>query len=271
MTRRFDREKVRSAFQSKADQYDRNIQVQRRVIDRFLEFVSGAGLTPRRVLDVGAGTGILAGALRRLYPDATMVCVDLAFAMNLAARDQLGGDGRVEILNADAERLPFAAGSFDLVVSTSTFQWLDTLDAAFSEVWRVLSPGGSFFLSMFGERTLFELKTSYRRALRANEPGARDRSHDFLPVAAVQAALERGGFASCSAVSELEVEYYPDVRTLLRSLKAIGAGNAAPDPLPGLGRRQTMFDMMEFYRVFFGNGSEVPASYDVIYSVGRKA
>ena len=61
-------------------------------------------------------------------------------------------------ISADAEWLPFADAAFGLVLSTSTLQWLNSLDLAFAEALRVLAPGGLFCFAMFGEKTLFELR-----------------------------------------------------------------------------------------------------------------
>ena len=76
--------------------------------------------------------------------------------------------------------LPFADGIFDLVVSTSTFQWLAALEKAFSEAKRVLTPGGTFLFALFGEGTLHELKNSYRTVLLAENAIDKDRSHNFF-------------------------------------------------------------------------------------------
>jgi len=266
MVANIDRRKVQGSFHRQAGDYDSHAVVQRRVVERLTGLLQAQELHPTRILDIGAGTGRLLATLHRLYPGALAVGADLAFGMCQTASANLA-DAGVSLINADAERLPFASSAFDLVLSSSTFQWLASLDAAFSEVKRVLKPGGVFCFALFGEQTLFELRESYKKVL----GGAADRSHSFLTQAAVLGALQRGGFSDAGVSSELEVEHHRDVPELLRSLKRIGAGTAAPVAARGLSERRVMLDMMELYRKEYGRDGQIPASYEVIYGWGGVA
>jgi malonyl-CoA O-methyltransferase len=265
MVASIDRQKVRNSFHRQASDYDGHALVQRRVVERLIGSLQAEAVRPARLLDIGAGTGRLLGKLRELYPETQAVGADLAFGMCRAASLTLEGKG-VQLVNADAENLPFATGSFDLVLSTSTFQWLPSLDRTFAEVQRVLSPGGLFCFALFGEQTLFELRSSYKTVLK----GGADRSHSFFSQAQVLAALKSCGLSEQQVSSEIEVELHPDVPELLRSLKRIGAGTAAPVASKGLSERRVMLDMMEVYRDKYGRGGTIPASYEVIYGLGRK-
>jgi malonyl-CoA O-methyltransferase len=268
MVSNIDRQKVRDSFHRQATDYDGYAVVQGRVVERLMCLLQAEGVRPARLLDIGAGTGRLLAKLRESYPTAFAVGADLAFGMCRTASANLAAD-RVHLVNADAERLPFADGSFDLVLSTSTFQWLTTLDHAFAEVQRVLAPGGLFCFALFGEKTLFELRDSYRMALQVQ--GGADRSHSFFSASEVLSALQRVGFSEPGAISEMEVEWHSDVPELLRSLKRIGAGSAAPVAAQGLSQRRVMLEMMEEYRKSYGKDGAIPASYEVVYGVGRKA
>ncbi len=265
MAAEIDRLKVRDSFHRQANDYDCHAVVQCRVVAKVVDMLQAQQLTPARILDVGAGTGRLLGRVTELYPEASAVGADLAPGMCRAAAENLAGR-RVEMVNADAESLPFAPESFDLVLSTSTYQWLSSLDQAFSEARRVLAPGGLFCFALFGEKTLFELRDSYRSAL----SGGADRSHSFFSKSEVEEALQRVGFTGPTVASELEVEMHPDVPELLRSLKRIGAGSTAPVAASGLSERRIMLDMMAAYRKKFGGEDGIPATYEVIYGLARK-
>lgn len=264
MVSHIDRQKVRHSFHRQAAEYDTHAVVQGRVVERLTEMLESEALRPTRLLDVGAGTGRLLTRLLKMYPDAAVVGADLAFGMCRTASANLAE--AVQLVNADAERLPFADGSFDLVLSTSTFQWLTTLDHAFAEALRVLEPGGLFCFALFGEKTLFELRESYKAVLK----GGADRTHSFFSRGAVLDALQRTGFAGTKVFSEMEVEWHHDVPEMLRSLKKIGAGTASPVAGRGLSERRIMLNMMAAYRQRYGRASGVPASYEVIYGMGRK-
>lgn len=266
---RVDRGRVRSAFHRQAGSYDEHTRVQKRVVNRFVALMEQKALEPATFLDVGSGTGMLSRSLSGLYPDAAACGIDLAFNMCRAAQ-QPGYQGRTWILNADAEALPFRTEVFDLVVSTSVFQWLDRPDAAFAEACRVTRPGGWFCFAMFGGNTLHELRSSYRDALAGSASVTADPTHRFFSPGEVSDALACAGFAAPEVFSENETDWYPDVKGLLLALKGIGAGNASPDRGSGLAGRRVMLRMMDIYRERFGSGGDIPATYEVIYVFCRK-
>jgi malonyl-CoA O-methyltransferase len=266
-----ERRRVKDAFGRHATEYDAHVSIQKRVIARLLNLLGKEKIAPRRLLDVGAGTGMLIRSLREIFNDTSAVGIDLAIGMSRTARENLKTDRGVQILTAEAEYLPFSAESFDLVLSTSTFQWLRTLDAAFGESFRVLAPGGLFCFALFGERTLHELRASYRLALGTAGRCLDDRTHDFFPRGNVALALEYAGFTECRVISELDLELHKDVPELLRSLKRIGAGNASPIQPLGLAGKGIMLRMMDLYREKFGMDSCIPATYEIIYGMGKKA
>lgn len=271
MTANIDRNRVRSSFCRQSEEYDNNVVVQKRVVERFIRLLDEAGISSGRLLDVGAGTGMLLRGLEERYPAIPLVGVDLAFGMCRTAAGLMKDPGSCCYVVADGERLPFCDASFTTVVSTSTFQWLHTLDPVFAECRRVLADGGFFAFALFGKRTLVELRDSWKWALAKAGREHDDRTHRFLAVDAVRQSLVHAGFTECRVFSEMETEHYRDVPELLRTLRKIGAGNAAPHGGRGLAERRIMLDMMDRYRGEYGSDGMIPATYEVVYGVGRKA
>lgn len=265
-----DRQKVRHSFERHAAEYETHACVQKRVVERFTRFVADSSDAPLRLLDIGAGTGLLLGVLSRLWPGTGMVGLDMAHDMGETARLHLSGAPGISFVTADAEQLPFPEGTFDRVVSTSTFQWLDRLDNAFAEAYRVLRPSGSFHFALFGEKTLHELRDSYRAACIALGKSGSDRPQQFFGADDIVAALDRAGFHSCVTFIEMEMEVHPDVPALLRSIRRIGAANPAPVASRGLSERRVMVEMMNGYVRNYGRSGEIPATYEVIYGRGIK-
>jgi ubiquinone/menaquinone biosynthesis C-methylase UbiE len=113
-----------------------------------------AGLAPKRVLDVGTGTGVAALALAEWFPDAEVTGVDLSPAM-VAEAERKGG--RVRFLVADASRLPFPDASFDLVVLMNAVPFFD-------ELARILAPGGTaaFSFSRGAETPIYVSEERFR-------------------------------------------------------------------------------------------------------------
>ncbi len=97
---------------------------------------------PRRVADVGTGTGLAARLLARRFAEAEVLGVDLSPAMVAEARRRLPSDlaGRVRFDVADASRLPCSDGEFDLVVLLNMIPFFD-------ELARVTAPGGTVVLA----------------------------------------------------------------------------------------------------------------------------
>jgi len=103
--------------------------------------------SPRRILDVGSGTGYLLGLLASRLPDAVeLTGVDAAPSMVTVARAS-AGDDRLRFMNGTAEQLPVPDSSYDLVVSATSFDhWTDQA-AGLTECARVLAPGGALVLA----------------------------------------------------------------------------------------------------------------------------
>jgi demethylmenaquinone methyltransferase/2-methoxy-6-polyprenyl-1,4-benzoquinol methylase len=101
---------------------------------------------PRRILDVGCGTGELTRLSAHHYPGALVVGIDFTAAMvrhAFSATSPRRGGARTRYARATVNRLPFRDGSFDLVVSAFVARNLPSLSTAFRELARVLAPGGT--------------------------------------------------------------------------------------------------------------------------------
>jgi malonyl-ACP O-methyltransferase BioC/pimeloyl-ACP methyl ester esterase len=265
-----DRQQVQTSFDRHAEEYESYARVQRRVVDRFLNVMRPTTSPPRSILDIGCGTGMLLRAVGDRYRSATLTGLDLAPGMVAATRASLGEREGVTLIIGDAEQLPFNREQFDLIISTSTFQWLENLSTAFDEVYRVLIPGGSFRFALFGFRTLCELKESYRSALNQLDAESADPTHDFRTTDEVTRAFSDAGFTELHVWSEIETEYHRNVAELLTSLKKIGAGNASPDKKRSLAQRRVLLKMIELYEESYGEAGVIPATYEVIYGEGMK-
>jgi malonyl-CoA O-methyltransferase len=249
---------VRRSFDRAAKTYDAAAVLQREVRDNLLQRLQLTTLKPRVVLDAGAGTGHASRALKRSYPKALIVALDSSRNMLIqAARQQswLRPFGRV---CADAELLPLADGSVDLIVSNLLLQWCRP-DAVFAEFRRVLAPHGLLSFSAFGPDTLRELRTAWAAV------DSHSHVHQFIDMHDLGDALVRSGFAAPVLDVERFTLRYLDVSRVAADLKATGAHNATAGRSRGLTTARKFAAMQAAYEHFRLDG-RLPATYEVVFA-----
>jgi malonyl-CoA O-methyltransferase len=267
-----DRNKVGRSFHQQAAEYDQHTSVQKRVVSRLMSLVNNhATDIPEAVLDVGCGTGQLLASLREQFPLSRLYGLDLAYNMTKCASERLGTDA--QFVNGDAEYLPFKDGAFDLLVSSSTLQWLDPLDLFFRQAHRVMHTNGLMCVAFFGGRTLCELRECFSDVVKqrtGSRSGYEDRLHHFKERTDVERIFDRINFDQVMIMSEIETDYYADVHALLRSIKCIGAGAAAQGyNKGGLGWRGILNETSRLYSERYSTDGKIPVTYEVIYVIAH--
>jgi len=218
-------------------------------------------VNPARILDLGCGTGHFLPHLARRFPGAEYIGLDIAEGMVNYARDRHGEASRWVV--GDAESLPLAAGSVDLVFSSLAIQWCYRPDLLFAELARVLRPGGYCLFTSLGPETLRELRAAWAAVDRHQHVNT------FLPPEQLQSAAERIPGLALRLASQHFSMRYGRVADLLRELKTLGAHNLnrrRPGGLTGRRALQRMFDAYEQWR----EGGLLPATYDVLFGVLAK-
>jgi demethylmenaquinone methyltransferase/2-methoxy-6-polyprenyl-1,4-benzoquinol methylase len=114
-----------------------------------------------RVLDVATGTGMVAAELLGQC-DCTVVGIDQSAEMLAAARARFAGDERVELIEGEAERLPFADQSFDALTFTYLLRYVEDPAATIGELARVVKPGGRVGSLEFGVPPLAPARAAWR-------------------------------------------------------------------------------------------------------------
>jgi malonyl-CoA O-methyltransferase len=251
--------RVRRAFDRASPAYDKSAVLQARVRAELLERLSLFRLQPHVALDLGAGTGQAAQALKHAYRGARIIALDLSPGMLREARRASGIFRKFARVCADAVRLPLATSSVDLIFSSLMLPWCSDLQHAFTEARRVLKPGGLFAFSTLGPDTLKELRAAWAAA------DGHSHINRFLDLHDVGDALMQAGFAEpVLDVERLELTYR-DIFALLRDLKASGSQNATrarPRALMGRARLHKMRAAYEAFR----RGERLPASFEILYA-----
>lgn len=250
------KQRVRESFDRAASTYDDAAVVQRRVCARLVEILP-AELSLRRILDAGCGTGDGARRLRERWPQAHITGVDFAPAMLARAQHAYA-----RCVVADIEKLPFPEASFDLWWSSLSLQWC-AATAVFAEAGRVLPAGGLLAASTLGPETFHELRSAFAQI---------DSHRHTLPFSspeAIGAALAAAGFGGVRLWRERHTLFYPDLKSLLRAIKAIGAQNVGEGGRSGMLGRQSWQRLEAAYEAF-RQPAGLPASYDVVFVLGER-
>lgn len=116
-----------------------------------------------RVLDVATGTGMVAAELLSRC-DCRVVGIDQSVAMLARARERFAAESRsrVELVEGQAERLPFADESFDGLTFTYLLRYVDDPPATVKELARVVRPGGRVASLEFGVPPLALARLAWR-------------------------------------------------------------------------------------------------------------
>lgn len=257
-----DKQLARLAFEKSAAVYDEAAVLQREVASRMLERLDYIRHQPGTILDVGAGTGFCAQQLADRYSGAEIYVLDFAINMLQQARGHAGWwqrfRNRYRFIAGDAEQLPLADGSVDMLVSSLAIQWCNDLDQVFAEFRRVLAPGGMLMFTTFGPDTLKELRASWAAV------DAEVHVNRFFDMHDVGDSLMRHGFAEPVMDTEYLTMTYADVMTLMKDLKQIGAHNVTQGRKRHLTGKSQLKRMLGAYEQFRRDGL-LPASYEIVY------
>ncbi|MDD5298758.1 MAG: malonyl-ACP O-methyltransferase BioC [Rhodocyclaceae bacterium] len=264
-----DRAAIRRRFAAAAKGFDQASVLHREVAGRMGERLQYVRLEPRRILDLGCGTGADLNFLGERYPQALRLACDLALPMLAQARERSAWFKRLlrsgslpQLLCADAAALPLASGSTSLVWSNLMLHWLDDPLPAFREMQRTLEVGGLLMFSTLGPDTLKEL----RQALGEAPP----RVHRFIDMHDIGDMLMAAGFAEPVMDMEVLTLTYGSSDDLLKDLRATGSVNAARARARGLTGRQGWQNAMAALETKRREG-RLPATFEVVYGHAWKA
>ena len=261
----FDRAILRLRRERVARRWDRQAYLKREIASRLVERLADVRRTFPLALDLGCHGDEIAQEIDKAQGASktveTLVRSDLGFGFARNARGPA--------LVADEEALPFAAASFDLVLSAMDLHWVNDLPGTLIQIGRILKPDGLFLGAMLGGATLWQLRQALGAAESEIEGGLSPRVSPFADLRDAAGLLQRAGLALPVADSEtIEVEY-DGALSLMRELGAMGEGNLVRERRPGLARRATLVRAAEIYAERFAQPSgRIAASFEVLFLHG---
>lgn len=255
----FQHAAIRQSFGRASAGYDAVAALQRWCEDALLDQLDFQKSAPQRILDLGCGTGRGSALLKERFPQAQVIALDLALPMLRTAATRQRWRRRFDRVCAQAEALPLAAQSVDLVWSSLCLQWSTDLPRVWAEVRRVLRPGGMLLLATLGAQTLRELRQSWAVV------DARPHVHGFADLAWLGDGLLRAGFRDPVLEREIQVRHYSDALQLMRELKQLGAHNLHPERARGLTGRQALARMTAAYESQ-RTAAGLPATWEIHFA-----
>ena len=247
---------VAKQFNRAAKGYTQVAQLQRQVTSHLATLLPH-DLSPRWILDLGAGTSSARQMLNEAYPEASYLAVDLALQM-LKQGQQIAGSR----LCADAHRLAIEENSIDLCFSSLMLQWCDA-DLVLSELQRVMRAQGYVLFSTFGPETLSELRAMWR--LIDNYAHV----NDFRTASSLREIMT-STWSTQHWQTVRVTRWYPGLDALLYELKALGANHVLAGRAPGLLSRIRWQRLKRYYQEHYQTARGIPATFEIFYGVLQK-
>ena len=273
-----DKLRVASAFAKSAPCYDGVAELQRQVGGELIhileEIIEPDWLNKNsNVLDLGSGTGYFSEVISDKWP-VSLVSLDIALGMLDYARNNRSLRCDQTFTCADAERLPLKKNKFNLVFSNFALQWCDDIENVFRQIYEVLKPGGYFVFSIPVEGTLYELKDSWQKV------DSYQHVNEFYDFEAIE-RISGKTFPESKTENifcQDHIVYYPQVRNLMKALKALGANQVKTGQQSQIQRnktsslmgRQNLQKLINAYDQYRNEQGKLPATYRVVSGVIRK-
>jgi NADH dehydrogenase [ubiquinone] 1 alpha subcomplex assembly factor 5 len=171
-----------------------------------------------------------------------------------------------------AETLPYAADTFDAVLSSLSLHWINDLPSVLAQINHILKPDAPFLGVMLGGDSLYELRTSLQLAEQDRRGGIAPHTSPLADVRDVGGLLQRAGFQLLTVDVDDIIIDFPDAFALMLDLQAMGESNAVVGREPAGIRRDVLAATNAIYKELHGNGDgTVPATFRLIYMIGWKS
>jgi len=260
MPKPFVQKQVIQTFNRAAATYASAIALPKETGLRLVERLDLIRLQPEIIVELGCATGYLSKLLTQRYRHAKVFGVDIAINMVLQAKRQTRRlFSRERFVCADANRLPFADQSVDLVFSNLMLAWCNDIDALLLELRRVLKPNGLFLFTTLGPDTLQELKHCWHNI------DHHLHVHPFLDMHDIGDSLVKAKFLDPVMDMEKLIFNYSQLQLLMRDLKALGMHNIAAEKNKSLTTPRQLQKLNQAYENYRTATAMLPVTFEVIY------
>lgn len=256
----FDRDLVRRRRARAATTFGDADFLLREIADRLGDRIDDLTVRFQTALALGARGGAARGALAGRGGIETLVETDLAQAT-------LVGDGPRAVM--DAERLPLADASLDLVFSPTDLHVANDVPGALVQIRRALKPDGLFLGTLFGPATLAPLRQAFLEAEASLGAAASPHVAPFVDIRDAAGLLQRAGFALPVADTEIITVSYGEPFKLLADLRAMGEANVLVERSRQAMRRDVLMAAMARLTELADDGAgRLAIPFEIVFLAG---
>lgn len=244
-----DKNRVARCFGKAARTYTAEAVAQRQIAGHLCDLLTRyCPKRPDSLLEIGCGTGLLTSRLLKTLHPASADINDLCPEMEACIQE---ASPSVRFIAGDAERLTFPQ-SYDLIASSSTFQWFTDPEGFLQRLSAHLQPGGILAFSTFGPDNLKEIRTVTGNGLVYRTPEewkeTTGRHYRILHIEERHICLQFTGPVN-----------------VLRHLQATGVNGTGPD---GFRSKRALADFCERYeRMFLSETGTVGLTYHPVFLI----
>ncbi|MGE4481812.1 methyltransferase [Acidocella sp.] len=230
--------RIAENFSMGAGHYDEVVKIQPLVAAKLAAKLAGQ---PRRILEIGCGTGALSQILARRFPEAELVLTDISPPMLEICRKKLAGQASFNLMNGEFPDL--SLGHFDLIVSSLAMQWFADLQGAIARLALLLNENGCLAFATLGSLNFLEWRELLKRL------GLQAGMYDYPKSDAFPWPVGLNGKIG----EEFFQESHANGLAFLKALKMIGAHSppAGRQPLPNAAMKRILSASSEGFTVTY--------------------
>lgn len=248
---------VQKSFSKVAHGYAKVAKVQEEIGERLMSRMAYFKVNPQCILDLGAGPGYFSLQLKKRFPKALVISIDISHAMLRQMKKTWRM--RPHKVVADMVKLPCLTNKVDLVFANQSLHWSPSFEKTIQEISRVLKKEGLLLFSSLGPDTFNEIQNAWQ--------GIDNHAHvnHFYDMHDIGDILLKRGFIDPVVDMEYLTARYQTVFSLAKDLKLQGVKNIHTNRARGLitPKQWTQFELA--YEKFRDKDNLLPLSYEVIY------
>ncbi|MBD1372537.1 malonyl-ACP O-methyltransferase BioC [Hazenella sp. IB182357] len=259
---------VAKQFNRAVPSYEEHAVVQKQMASDLINGLQQEQITPRKILEIGCGTGVMTEMLVRAFPLAQITALDLADQMIAEAKCKPALRD-VTFITADAEQWAGNETEYDVILSNATIQWF-TQPTETLKKWKAwLSPVGKLMLTTFGEKTFQELHACFQQVEASFN--LKPQTHGLLlhSLTNWQEICKEAGFQNIDSEETCIRLNYLDSRDFLQSIKDTGASYSQSKEGMGISFK-VLARVMRLYNEQYRTRDGVYATYHTLRFIVHK-